>query len=174
MNKKYLLTGLLCTIALQPLCTAAPFIPKVEKIKPARWIITGVLISSLAAYYKFKKPGAYEPLKNGDSCTKQVKNIVCRILGDFGKDEKMVRVNLQTGEVIYEKVDATGLAWVLKYLNKTILPIILAGGILMKNRSYIMKTCQAFYCTFEDPSKAVAAAATPVTTPAASTQQDSN
>lgn len=151
MNKKYLLASLLCALTLQPI--QASFIPTVKSKKPANWILTGVLISSLAAYYKFKKPGKEEPLKGGDSCAKQAKNIITRILGDFGRDEKMVRINLETGEVIYDKVDATGLAWVLKYINKTILPIVLAGGILMKNRSYILKTCQAFYCTFEEPNK---------------------
>ncbi len=110
-----------------------------------RLITLGVIATALGAYYTLKKPGAIEPVKSNDSVSKKIMYALDSVLGDTGEDRKIVRVDLTTGNVIYEKKEPRRLGWLLKNFNKQVLPILVAGGILLKTKDDIYKIITSFF-----------------------------
>lgn len=122
-----------------------------------RLITLGVVASALGAYYTFKKPGAIEPVKSNDSFSKKIWYALDSVLGDTGEDRKIVRVDLTTGNVIYEKKEPRRLGWLLKNFNKQVLPILVAGGVLLKTKDDLYKIITTFFMVApqkETPKKA--------------------
>lgn len=145
---KIALTVLMGSLCMQPL--SANYV--VNKIKglnyrpqSVRLITLGVVATALGAYYTLKKPGAIEPVKSNDSVSKKIMYALDSVLGDTGEDRKIVRVDLTTGNVIYEKKEPRRLGWLLKNFNKQVLPILVAGGILLKTKDDIYKIITSFF-----------------------------
>jgi len=147
--KSFALTLIFSAYATQPTINANSASEKIKtiNIKPQsiRLITLGVVATALGTYYTFKKPGAIEPVKSNDSLTKKIMYVLDSVLGDTGEDRKIVRFDLKTGEVIYEKKDPRRLGWLLKNFNKKILPILVTGGIILKTKDDIWKIITNFF-----------------------------
>lgn len=108
-------------------------------------IAVGLVASLLGAYYTFKKPGSVAPVKSSDSLSNKIMYVLDSILGDMGEDRKIIRVDMVTGNVIYEKKEPRKLGWVLKTFSKKILPIIVASSIIFKTKDDVQKIVKSCY-----------------------------